>query len=185
MTMTPRKNTVLIEPPIRQRRVPRLSRAGRTTWAPWGPAGDHTCRAVPHDGSVPARYAPCITRMTCGSAQPFLTGGQGVAGSNPAVPTQVRRLIRTSDQVFGALTGDQDRGYLPSCLLDGRSRGPRITGLATQRQPYWPLHAYRSGRVPTAHWTPLSRKLSQAKNRRPRLPGVRQGYDRPQPTELR
>src|SRR5215813_3393352 len=37
-----------------------------------------------------------------------VTGGQGVAGSNPAAPTQVRRLIRNSESAFWAFW-DQDR----------------------------------------------------------------------------
>jgi hypothetical protein len=37
------------------------------------------------------------------------SGGQGVAGSNPAVPTQVGRLIRSLGWAFCG-PGDQDRG---------------------------------------------------------------------------
>jgi hypothetical protein len=41
---------------------------------------------------------------TCGNALPLFTGGQVVAGSNPASPTQVR-------EVFG-LTRPQSRDHL-------------------------------------------------------------------------
>ena len=60
-----------------------------------------------------------------------MAGGQGVAGSNPAVPTQIRKLIRDFRVGFLA-SGDQDRS-LRSILahldhdcraLDLCSRGP-------------------------------------------------------------
>ena len=55
---------------------------------PGGPAGDHTSRALAHDGSVAARPALCITCMTCRNASPpFL----GVKGSRVQIPPSRRR----------------------------------------------------------------------------------------------
>ena len=73
-------------------------------------SGDSQLRqATVEAGQVPSephRATPSDTRE--------VTGGQGVAGSNPAVPTQVRRLTRCSGSAFGRL-GDQDRRQ--RCLL--------------------------------------------------------------------
>ena len=52
--------------------------------------------------SEPSRATPADARD--------VTGGQGVAGSNPAVPTQVRRLIRSSGPTLCPIW-DQDRTY--------------------------------------------------------------------------
>ena len=52
-----------------------------------------------------------------------VTGGQGVAGSNPAVPTQVRRLIRSSGLAFLAFWTKIERLRSVVALLDRWSSG--------------------------------------------------------------
>ena len=58
-----------------------------------------------------------------------VTGGQGVAGSNPAVPTQVRRLIRNSDRSSGTALGTRIALTSLSALFDDRSSGSQTSAV--------------------------------------------------------
>ena len=57
-----------------------------------------------------------------------MTGGQGVAGSNPAVPTQVRRLIQIPESAFWR-AGDQDRMLRPILALLDRGSSESVPGM--------------------------------------------------------
>jgi hypothetical protein len=70
------------------------------------PTSGDTSRRRASVCAVQVSGEPC--QATPGDARE-VTGGQGVAGSNPAVPTQVRRLIRSPGSAFCG-SGDQDQG---------------------------------------------------------------------------
>src|SRR5262245_14600696 len=77
-------------------------------------SGDTQLRqATVEAGQVPSEPSPATPRDAR-----EVTGGQGVAGSNPAVPTQVRRLIRNSESAFWAFWDqDQTCGHAPRTAL--------------------------------------------------------------------
>jgi hypothetical protein len=84
------------------------------------------CRQTASDGRPPLTTVdtgqPRIRRrQMMPSGGRILAGGQGVAGSNPAVPTQVRRLIRNSDRSYWRPLGPRSRILSSLALLDGRS----------------------------------------------------------------
>jgi hypothetical protein len=81
---------------------PRKSHSKSQREAVSGDKGRHS--ATVGAGQVLSEPSPA----TPGDARE-VTGGQGVAGSNPAVPTQVRRLIRSPGSAFCG-SGDQDQG---------------------------------------------------------------------------
>jgi hypothetical protein len=77
-----------------------------------GRAGDHLGTTRYACGRTIRRSPPAMCARLNASElrrrQLPRSGGQGVAGSNPAVPTQVRRLIRSLGWAF-CRPGDQDR----------------------------------------------------------------------------
>ncbi len=131
----------------------------------WGPAGDHTSRALPHDGGVPARPARCITCFDVQERSTPLSWGQGVAGSNPAVPTG--RGLR------GSLGGSGRAKRGAKAVLADRSARRRLQrghrGVARRRGPNRGWQG-RSRPLPLRGRSPRSMLAMRRRPRRAVLP---------------
>jgi hypothetical protein len=70
-----------------------------------GPSGDHTACAMVRGTTLTARSDLGDSVRDVRGRVAKRPGGQGVVGSNPAVPTQVKGLIQNSDRPFLAFWG--------------------------------------------------------------------------------
>src|SRR5215204_1009440 len=59
----------------------------------WGPFGDHTLCTGPNFPHVPPRQQAMHSVLDVQERLLLRSGGQGVAGSNPVVPTQRARAV--------------------------------------------------------------------------------------------
>src|ERR1019366_5966052 len=134
----------------------------------WGPLGDHTSCLGPNNPQMAERHSDKLNATELQSRLLPRPGGQGVAGSNPAVPTRtcrsegVSEFPRGSFSIFGSQTGSHSltrtwhsRGFglLLEDLVHGRcalgQRGqlsaPNLTLDAANRTNYSRRQRSRAG----------------------------------------